>query len=203
MTSNLNGKRCQRPSNSHTALPRFYRSPPHSYSYPAEADPTPVATPSVAKQTLWRQFRHCKTLEGLAINFARCFAALHKIFRRLPRAQNERARERERECERKRVSETGGISMYILFLSAIILFLLSSVVFCSHLALAAFGAAYFMQIPLGRCCSCSSIVSWPQWRRNSSSSSRSRRRRRRESSHRSRLVGGFLMLLIYLCHSLT
>lgn len=86
-------KQFKLPSNSHTAhssLPSLIFISGWSCHQPATPSPhrrrLTVARLQLGEQSLWRQFRHCKTLEGLAINFARCFAALHRIFRRLPRS---------------------------------------------------------------------------------------------------------------------
>lgn len=151
----------------------------------------------LGEQSLWRQFRHCKTLEGLAINFARCFAALHRIFRRLPRSNTHthtRTLGKEGEGEGEQVR--GHLYVYIIFVGYYIIFALERV-FCSHFALAAFGAAYFMQLPLG-CCSCSGSDCQslrPQCRPSRSSRSR--------AAGACNIFNGFSVLLIYFYHSLT
>lgn len=117
--------------------------------------------------------------------FGVCLAATHTHTRTL-------GKEGEGEGEQVR----GHLYVYIIFVGYYIIFALERV-FCSHFALAAFGAAYFMQLPLG-CCSCSGSDCQslrPQCRPSRSSRSR--------AAGACNIFNGFSVLLIYFYHSLT
>lgn len=149
-------KQFKLPSNSHTAHslppPPFahihirLKLPPTGNSLPPP--PAPNGAPTAAGRAVavapisplqnTRRTRHkfCTLFCGAAQNFSAFASQQHTHTHREGGGEQDR----------------GHLYVYIIFVGYYIIFALERV-FCSHFALAAFGAAYFMQLPLG-CCSC-------------------------------------------------